>query len=189
MDETHHVAPGYGADVLISWVTGCWLTPGFDPNAQTAAAQAKQFGYNNDFVGYVPLDGRSEHGLLVVNHEYTNGEIMFPGLSGRRTARRPASGDDEGHRRRRDGRARRLRDRDPQGRRPVGDGAELQVRPTHHRPDTEMELTGPVAGHGLMMTKADPTGKEVVGMINNCAGGVTPWGTWLSAEENTNGYF
>ncbi len=49
----------------------------------TPAAQAKQFGYNNDFLGFVPLDGRSDHGLLVVNHEYTNGELMFRGISGR----------------------------------------------------------------------------------------------------------
>ena len=55
----------------------------FDPMRQTAAAQKKQFGYNNDYMAFLPLPrgaASSDHGLLVVNHEYTNEELMFPGL-------------------------------------------------------------------------------------------------------------
>ena len=88
VDETHHVAPGYQADILIRW--GDPVLPGapaFDPMAQTAEAQKQQFGYNNDFIGYFPIDGSSEHGLLVVNHEYTNEELMFPGLGGPQDAK------------------------------------------------------------------------------------------------------
>ena len=70
VDEDHHVAPGYTADILIRW--GDPVVPGapaFDPMSQTAAAQDQQFGYNNDFVGYVGLPFGSdnpEHGLLCV---------------------------------------------------------------------------------------------------------------------------
>lgn len=54
---------------------------------------------------------------------------------------------------------------------------------------TAFRLTGPVAGHELVRTSADPSGTVVLGTLNNCAGGVTPWGTILSGEENVDQYF
>ena len=191
VDETHHVAPGYRADILIRW--GDPVLPGapaFDPNAQTAAAQKQQFGYNNDFVGYFPLEGSAEHGLLVVNHEYTNEEIMFPGLSGAQDTKEAgfaqmtqdlADIEMAAH----GGSVLEIRKVD--GRWQVVPDSKYNRRITAS--DTEMELTGPAAGHALLQTKADPSGRNVIGMVNNCAGGVTPWGTWLSAEENFHGYF
>jgi secreted PhoX family phosphatase len=83
VDANHRVAPGCKAEILIRW--GDPVLPGapeFDPMAQTAEKQRGQFGYNNDLLGYFPIEGSSEHGLLVVHHEYTNEELMFPGMGG-----------------------------------------------------------------------------------------------------------
>ncbi len=53
--------------------------PAFDIANQTAAAQEKQFGFNNDFAGLLPVDGVPNTYLLVVNHEYTTEPFMFAG--------------------------------------------------------------------------------------------------------------
>ena len=75
------VPNGYDHHVIIRW--GDPVLPGapeFDFENQTAEAQAQQFGYNCDYVGFFTLD--DDHGLLWVNHEYTNESLMFAGYSG-----------------------------------------------------------------------------------------------------------
>ncbi|HEX2841944.1 PhoX family phosphatase [Hyphomicrobium sp.] len=187
--ETHHVAEGYDADILIRWGDAVLAdAPPFAPGKPDAAAQMKQFGYNNDFIGYIPLEGRSDHGLLVVNHEYTNGELMLPGLA-------PRSDKDNTFA----GITREIVDAEMM----AHGGSVIEIKRENGKwsavpnskfarritADTEIRISGPAAGHVRMKTSADPTGTRVRGMINNCAGGITPWGTWLTCEENFNGYF
>ncbi|RUU53590.1 PhoX family phosphatase, partial [Mesorhizobium sp. M2C.T.Ca.TU.002.02.1.1] len=189
----HHVAPGYDADVLLRWGDPLFAdSPEFDPLKQSAEAQARQFGYNNDYVGYIPIDGSAEHGLLVVNHEYTNPHLMFPGIvsivekDGKKAAEvaplskeqvdveMAAHGGTIVEIRKQDGKWQVVRD------------GKLNRRIMS---TTEMALSGPVAGHDRVKTNADPSGAKVIGTVNNCAGGVTPWGTYVMAEENIHGYF
>ena len=194
VDEHHHVAEGYDADVLLRWGDKVFAdSPDFDPMNQTAADQARQFGYNNDYLGFIPLDERGDRGLLLVNHEYTNAELMFPGFA---KVEKDAEGKEKvvtgeyteelvgiemaAH----GGTVIEIARTDGKWA-PVLDSA-MNRRIT---PDTEMELTGPAAGHDRMKTSADPSGRKVLGTLNNCAGGVTPWGTYLMAEENFHGYF
>jgi secreted PhoX family phosphatase len=189
-DEKHHVAEGYDAEILIRW--GDPVLPGappFDPRKQTPEAQAKQFGYNSDYLGYIPLDG-SRRGLLVINHEYTNEELMFPQLPGRQDLRNVAFKD----------MTKELVDieimahggsvievaKGADGKWSLVPDSRYARRITG---ETEMEITGPAAGHDRMKTSYDPSGRKVRGMLNNCAGGRTPWGTWVTCEENFNGYF
>jgi secreted PhoX family phosphatase len=80
-DENHHIADGYDADVLIRWGDKLFPdAPDFDPQNQSVESQLQQFGYNNDYVGFVPLNADETRGVLCVNHEYTNEEVMFPGV-------------------------------------------------------------------------------------------------------------
>ncbi|MDF8264547.1 PhoX family phosphatase [Luteipulveratus sp. YIM 133296] len=154
--------------------------PAFDFDHQSAAAQEKQFGYNCDYVGLV-RKGSHDKGLLVVNNEYTNEELMFRGYTGAASLTTEqikivmaAHGMSvvEVHKNGREWKAR------------MGSSANRRVTAT-----TPFELVGPAAGSPLLRTKADPTGRRVLGTFGNCAGGTTPWGTVLSGEENFNGYF
>lgn len=199
------VAAGHTVTPLLRW--GDPILPGapaFDPAAQSAAAQAMQAGYNCDFVAFLPLpygSSTSDRGLLVVNHEYTNPELMFPGY----LAPNPEFTGT-----------------------PAADGSEIPEflpNPTREIVETElaahglsvveiardeagawslvvdspynrritgvtpMAITGPAAGNERVRTADDPAGTTVVGTLNNCAGGVTPWGTIVSGEENIHQYF
>ncbi|GLQ57306.1 PhoX family protein [Devosia nitrariae] len=189
VDETHHVAEGYDADILLRWGDAVLPNaPEFDPANQTAEAQAMQFGYNNDYVGFIPLDGSSTHGLLVVNHEYTNPHLMFPGLvtlaEGEMTLEPLGKEQVDVEMMAHGGTIVEIEKVDGKWR-VVPDG-QYNRRITAM---TEMEITGPAAGHDRLKTTADPAGTKVLGTLNDCAGGVTPWGTYVMAEENFHGYF
>ncbi|TCL74731.1 PhoX family phosphatase [Rhizobium sp. BK251] len=189
VDADHHVADGYNADILLRWGDALFPdSPAFDPKSQSAAAQSRQFGYNNDYVGYIPIDGSAEHGLLVVNHEYTNPHLMFPGIvtiADGKIKQAPLSKEQVDIEMAAHG-GTIVEIRKVDGKWQVVPDSKYNRRVTSN---TEMELTGPVAGHDRVKTSADATGTKVIGTLNNCAGGVTPWGTYIMAEENFHGYF
>lgn len=189
VDETHHVAEGYDAEVLLRWGDPLFAdSPAFDPKNQSADAQRRQFGYNNDYVGFIPLDGSPEHGLLVVNHEYTNEHLMFPGIVSVADGKLKVAPADKArvdiemaaH----GGTIVEIRKVD--GKWQVARDGKLNRRITSTTP---MQITGPAAGSDRLKTAEDATGTQVIGTLNNCAGGVTPWGTYVMAEENFHGYF
>jgi secreted PhoX family phosphatase len=189
IDDKHHVAPGYDADVLLRWGDPLFAdSPEFDPTKQSAEAQSRQFGYNNDYVGYIEIDGSAEHGLLVVNHEYTNPHLMFPGLvtiADGKVSQAPLSKEQVDVEMAAHG-GTIVEIRKVSGKWQVVRDGKLNRRITSN---TEMALSGPVAGHDRVKTNADPSGTKVFGTINNCAGGVTPWGSYVMSEENIHGYF
>ncbi|MEU9246112.1 PhoX family phosphatase, partial [Streptomyces sp. NPDC048385] len=181
--DTVTIPEGHSQQIVIRW--GDPILPGaprFDARAQSAKAQAGQFGYNNDYMALLDLPHRHGHQLLVVNHEYTNEEIMFYGYDPANPTRAQVEIAWAAHGLtvlvvREDGRTGRLWP-------VVGDALNRRITAT-----TPILLTGPAAGSDLLKTSADPTGRKVLGTLNNCGGGVTPWGTVLSGEENFNQYF
>jgi uncharacterized protein len=200
IDERHHIAEGYDADILIRWGDPIFADAApFDPQAQTADKQRRQFGYNNDFLGYFPLDG-SNRGLLAVNHEYTAEELMFPGLGKQDEQTVPDPNDPK---KKIDVSFAKMTREIAEVEMAAHGGSVIEIERQNGKwsvvpnsryarritAETEMEITGPAAGHVLMQTAADPAGRRVKGMLNNCAGGVTPWGTWVTCEENINYYF
>ncbi|MBA2769416.1 MAG: PhoX family phosphatase [Sporichthyaceae bacterium] len=157
--------------------------PAFDVHNQTADAQAMQFGYNCDYLSLMPFPDDEDRALLFSNHEYTDEQLMFPGVT-------TAAGTTEEQKRI----AMAAHGLSVVEIRRVGDtGAwRMSKRRTYNRrftASTPFKITGPAAGSPLLQTAANPSGTRAHGTLNNCAGGTTPWGTALSGEENFNQYF
>ena len=180
------VPAGYTASVLYRWGDPVGATAGqpvFRPDAgNTAAEQALQAGMHHDGIHYVPLgsgaDG-SARGLLAMNHEYVDdGLLHADGMktwSAEKVAKSIAAHGVSVVEVQRQG------------------AAWSVVSPSRYArritAATPMALAGPAAGHALMRTAADPAGRTVLGTLNNCGHGATPWGTYLTCEENFVNYF
>lgn len=177
------VPDGYRQNIVIRWGDPILRgAPAFDPEHQTAAAQAGQFGYNNDFLALLPLPGEHRRQLLVANHEYTDEVIMFRGYDPENPTRQQAEVAWAAH-----GLSAVVVEEDAR----TGRLTAVPRHPLNRRvtATTEFRLTGPAAGSELLKTSADPSGRTVLGTLNNCSGGTTPWGTTLHGEENFNQYF
>lgn len=188
-DENLHIPAGYTAKAILRWgdpiVSGA---PAFDPQARDAAAQNQQFGYNCDFVHFCPLPegaASGDHGLLVVNHEYTDAHMIFPGFEDGKAALAATSAEMAAYEQAAHGLSVVEVKKEGNAWSAVAD-SKLNRRITMA---TEFEIVGPAAGHDRLKTSADATGTKVFGTMNNCGGGWTPWGTILSAEENVHQYF
>jgi uncharacterized protein len=173
------VADGYTAEVLIPWGTPLLSTgPAWRKDASnTAAEQAQQIGMHHDgmhFFASGPGPAGSRSGLLVVNHEYVDQILLFPDGPDRMTPEKvnkalAAHGVSVVAVALVDGTWRAVDS--PLNRRITG--------------ATPVTFSGPVtANHPSLVSGAPP-----VGTLNNCANGHTPWGTYLTCEENWNGYF
>lgn len=180
-DDLLRVPPEYEAQVLYRWgdpVGSADGMPAFKPDASnTAAEQALQAGMHHDGMHFFPLPRGSKesgHGLLVVNHEYLDEGLLFTDGQKTWSAEKVAKAQNA-----------------------VGvsvievrlDGGKWQVvRPSRYARRVTARSTcvvsGPAGSHELLRTAPDPVGRLVQGTYNGCAHGWTPWGTYLTCEEN-----
>ncbi|MFT5721286.1 MAG: secreted PhoX family phosphatase [Motiliproteus sp.] len=174
------VPKGYSAQPLISWGDPILKNaPAFDESGtQTSLAQGGQFGDNTDGMSFFPLS--ESRALLAVNNEYTNYLLLFAHQG------KELSADDVKKAQAAHGVSIFEVERNHDGHWHYLQESDYNRRITANTP---MELTGAAAGHPLLQTHADPSGKNVLGTFNNCSNGKTPWGTYLTCEENFNGYF
>lgn len=196
------VDPAYDWDVILRWGDPLFDgVPALDARAVLSgglldadpADAARQFGYNCDAVQFFSLAGEVDRGIVCVNHEYTNEELFLPGLD-RLNSSIPARLGALVHAyphvvpltQAMHGVSVTVIEHDATGRWRHVAGSKYARRITSSTP---CELTGPARGHPLVRTNADPDGVSVLGTVANCAGGRTPWGTYLTAEENIDYYF
>ncbi|WP_422445244.1 MULTISPECIES: PhoX family protein [unclassified Endozoicomonas] len=191
MFDAINVPEGYTASVFFSW--GDPVEKGARPwrpdGSNSWREQMKQAGQNHDGIWFFPFaDQPDDHGLLVMNHEYINPTLHPNGLTITENPQgfkqRPA------HEVKKEMAAHGVSIIEV---RKQSDGHWQQVKDSRYNRRitgfTPMDLTGEVAGTDFLKTVADPAGLEVLGTLNNCAMGVTPWGTYLTCEENWKNYF
>jgi len=189
------VPAGYTAQPFLPWGTpilGSYPayvpgSPPLVPGGNTAADQAQQMGSDHDGMHYFPLargPRGSERGLLVVNHEAVQESYLHTGTT---TAPTRAQYTLDMVRKSQNAHGVAVVEIE----RVAGGGWQV-VRGAYNRritANTSMTMSGPAAGHRLVRTGSDPEGRSPLGTFNNCAHGYTPWGTYLTCEENFNGYF
>ena len=180
--DTVTVPDGYRVQVLYRWGDAVGIAgnmPAYKSDAgNTATEQDAQAGMHHDGIHYFPLDG-SQRGLLVMNHEYTDDGLLHVGGMQNWSAEKVAKAQA----------AMGVSVIEIVNR---GNSWEV-VRPSRFArrvtATTPMLITGPARGHARLRTRDDASGAVVLGTVNNCAHGFTPWGTYLTCEENFNGYF
>jgi secreted PhoX family phosphatase len=196
------VAPGYDWDVILRWGDPLFEgAPELDAGAVLSggllradpADAERQFGYNCDAVHFFPIGDEADRGIVCVNHEFTNEELFLPGLENLESANptrleavvrahpQVVRLTQAMH-----GISVTVIERDAAGQWRHVPGTRYARRITASTP---CEIMGPARGNRLLRTTADPEGVRVLGTVANCAGGRTPWGTFLSAEENIDYYF
>ncbi|HEY7773820.1 MAG TPA: alkaline phosphatase PhoX, partial [Marinagarivorans sp.] len=186
------VADNYKAQVLAPWGTPLndnaaeWK----DDGTNTPTDALNSVGMHHDGMHFFPLNGDTD-GLLCINHEYIDQNALHPDgatstqvmVDGVAIDVRPV---DEV-----------LKEIYAHGVTVVRivktDGVWEVVKNDPHNKRytgaTEFDLAGPVAGSTLVQTKFSPNGMTARGTLNNCGNGYTPWGTYLTCEENWPGYF
>lgn len=201
-EDALRLAPGLRYSVVARWGDAMFAgVPDLDPRLlagtvllrpEAPALQSRRFGDNCDAIQYFPLNGSSRRGLLCVNNEYVQIELAFSGIPRGKRARAALLADwvarhpavvpqmQAAH-----GISVIQVERGRRGWRLIP-GAAPSRRVTANTP---CEICGPARGSPLLQTNADPAGERVLGTFANCAGGKTPWGTYLSAEENIDDYF
>jgi hypothetical protein len=180
-EDKLRVPPEYETAVLIRWgdpVGAAAGMPQFRPDASNSAAeQALQSGMHHDGMHFYPLpmgSRGSAHGLLAMNHEYADARLLYPDAQKTWSAEKVAKCQHA-----------------------MGvsvievrlEGSQWKVvRPSRYArritARTPCRVSGPAAGHPLLRTAADPEGRTVIGTFGGCAHGWTPWGTYLTCEEN-----
>lgn len=178
--DSVQVPPGYRVQVLYGWGDAAGIAAG-QPSfrwdvSNSADDQALQAGMHHDAIEYFPLplgSQNSSRALLAINHEYTDDGLLHQdGMTTWTAAKVRKSQAAHG-----------VSIVEAQFR----GGAWEILRPSPYARRitayTPMRFSGPAAGHPLLGS-GDP-----LGTLNNCAGGITPWGTYLTCEENFNGYF
>jgi uncharacterized protein len=194
MDDTVVVPAGYKVQVLAPWGTPITGDMPAYSDANTGADQTVQVGSHHDGIHFFPIDGSSEDGLIVVNHEYVEPRFLHAAKYKGQAYDADMYWTDANGKRDDDEVLKELAAHGVSVYRTTkqADGTWAVVQDAHNRRIhglTEMEIAGPVRGSAHVVTKFSPEGTRTRGTLNNCAHGVTPWNTYMAAEENWAGYF